>query len=903
MSNLAIGGRSRLFVWFVTLLFLASCGGGSGSNPAPTLQSIAVSPQNASVAAGLSQQFSATGVYSDGTSRALTGLTWSSSDNKVATVSSTGLATTLKQGSVAISATAGSIANSAPLAVSAAVPTSLSITPANASVTIGGSAPTKMSAILLYSDNSSVDVSATATWSVANPFAANIDNSGNVTALRTGYATIGAASGAFSASAVFVVTAQPRYLYFMSGTGRLASKAIIEPSSGQLRMTGYIPTGANNYSVFPCLTIGPANNFLYTGAYLNGGGEIQGYNVDPATGVLTPLSGSPFSQAAPVGCIDFEPSGKFAYAASGVNSATDLLTYSADAVTGALTMVNNQTLPGTPTRGAIDPIGKYLYLAVFSSDFMSASAVGYSIDSLTGALTAISGTPFSISNRAGTFTFHPSGNFLFMANSGGASLDTYSVDRSTGKITAVATISTCANPTPIRFSPDGKFAYTACSEDIAGDPNSASLESFAVAANGSLTHLDSAPASKVPLDLTMDPSGQFLYMTDQFPHIQAFRVGADGIAKFVRSFGIPPNPGATMVALGGASPVTYTPKDAYITSTTDNALLTYSVNGDGTLALSDTVSTSTASFSLSLWPWGSNIAMASAVPSPNLLAFPVMPQSGMPGGADHFGNAILAGGVAIDPSGQFAFGTDATQGVIYTYYQSGGFWGLITYLTTPPSTYFTAGAGAGPIALDPSGLLVYVGNQVDQSISAYQYWGTSPELFEAKGQFVAPYTDGSPFAIGAKPIALGIDPNEAFLYVVAGDKTLRAFAIDYISGGHLGQVASVALGGQPSGLAVEATGHFVYTGDSTGLKAFSVDSKSGALTPVTLSPAIPLANITGVWAEPGGAYLYVTTGAQNVAGAVWAYSIGSDGNLTAVSAQPVATPALPSSMTFADQIQ
>ena len=432
------------------------------------------------------------------------------------------------------------------------------------------------------------------------------------------------------------MTAEPRYLYFMSDAGRLASKAIIEPSSGQLRMTGYIPTGANNYSVFHCPTISPTNNFLYVGAYLNGGGEIQAYNLDPATGTLTPFSGSPFPQAAPVGCIDFEPSGKFAYAANGVNSSTDLLTYSADAVTGALTLANNQTLPGIPTRGAIDPIGKYLYLAVFSADYMSASAVGYSIDSLTGALTPISGAPFSLSNLSGTFTFHPSGNFLYMANSGGTSLDTYSVDRSTGKLTAVATISTRVNPTPVRFSPNGKFAYTACSEDGV-HPNSASVESFAVASNGSLTHLGSAPASQVPLDLSTDPSGQFLYMTGVVPQVQAFQVGTDGIAKFVRSFGIPPNPGATMVAFGGASPVTYAPRNAYITSTADNALLTYSVNSSGTLTISDTVSTSTPSFSLSLWPWGNNIAMASAVASPNLLAFPVMPQTGMPGSADHFG--------------------------------------------------------------------------------------------------------------------------------------------------------------------------------------------------------------------------------------------------------------------------
>jgi 6-phosphogluconolactonase (cycloisomerase 2 family) len=357
-----------------------------------------------------------------------------------------------------------------------------------------------------------------------------------------------------------------------------------------------------------------------------------------------------------------------------------------------------------------------------------------------------------------------------------------------------------------------------------------------------------------------------------------------------------------MFALGGASKVQYTPKTAYITSTADNTLSTYAVNGDGTLTPKQSVSTQTAFSSLSLWPWGTDIAMASAVPSPNVLAFPLS-ETGIPGSAYFFGNASTAGGVAIDPSGQFAFETDSAQGVVYTYLKTGVSWGLLTYQSTPPVTSFNAAAGAGPIAIDPSGFLVYVGNRLANSISAYQYWGTSPELVESTGQWVAPYTDGSPFSIGAAPLSLAIDPNETFLYVLCGDRTLRSFAIDYSSGGHITQKASVSLVGQPSGLTVEPTSHFVYSADSTGVSAFTVNPQTGAFTSISLSPAIALPNITGIYAEPAGQYLYVATGAANVPGAVFAYSISANGNLTPVSAQPVATPLLPSSMAFGDDIQ
>jgi DNA-binding beta-propeller fold protein YncE len=244
--------------------------------------------------------------------------------------------------------------------------------------------------------------------------------------------------------------------------------------------------------------------------------------------------------------------------------------------------------------------------------------------------------------------------------------------------------------------------------------------------------------------------------------------------------------------------------------------------------------------------------MSSAISPPNVLAFPLS-AAGLPGASDFFGDASLAGGVAIDPSGQFAFESDSSAGVIYTYGHRGGTWGLFTYIGNG-TTYnsFKAGAGAGPIAIDPSGFLVFVGNQIGKTISVYQYWGDSAELFESTGQCVQPYTDGSPFNVGANPLALAVDPNEVFLYVLCGDSTLRVFAIDYAAGGHIAQVAKVQLLGQPSGLAVEPKGQFIDTSDSSGVKAFAVNASSGALSPVALKPSIALANIKGIYAEPAG---------------------------------------------------
>src|SRR5215471_17082218 len=65
----------------------------------PALVSIALMPQNPTVAPGATLQFSATGTYADSSTRDLTNTaTWGSSATAVATISSTGLASSVSNG-------------------------------------------------------------------------------------------------------------------------------------------------------------------------------------------------------------------------------------------------------------------------------------------------------------------------------------------------------------------------------------------------------------------------------------------------------------------------------------------------------------------------------------------------------------------------------------------------------------------------------------------------------------------------------------------------------------------------------------------------------------------------------------------------------------------------------------
>ncbi len=111
------------------LLGLVACNGTSThQNNEPALQSITVSPPNASLSAGQQQQFSATANYSDGTSKDMSkSASWSSSDTTVATIDSSGIATAVKAGTVSITAAIQSKKGNSSLVVNAAT-TSLAIT-------------------------------------------------------------------------------------------------------------------------------------------------------------------------------------------------------------------------------------------------------------------------------------------------------------------------------------------------------------------------------------------------------------------------------------------------------------------------------------------------------------------------------------------------------------------------------------------------------------------------------------------------------------------------------------------------------------------------------------------------------------------------------------------------------
>jgi uncharacterized protein YjdB len=179
---------------------------------AVVLESLVVAPADPSVAKGRSQQFTATGTFSDATTQDLTTqVTWASADITVAQISnaagSAGLATTLAVGGTTISATLTGVTNSTSLTVTTAVLDSITVAPATANVIPGGKQ--QFTATGNFSDGTTQDLTSTATWASGNTAVATVSTSGTTRGQATGVAvgttTITATSGTVVGSATIVV--------------------------------------------------------------------------------------------------------------------------------------------------------------------------------------------------------------------------------------------------------------------------------------------------------------------------------------------------------------------------------------------------------------------------------------------------------------------------------------------------------------------------------------------------------------------------------------------------------------------------------------------------------------------------------------------------------------------------
>lgn len=171
----------------------------------PPLSSIAIAPQNPLVLQGNTQQFVVTGTYADGSTANLTNSSnWSSSASAIATINSTGLATTIALGTTTITASSGGLSSSTALNVTAAL-VSIAINPQSPSIASG--LKQTLAATGTYADGTTRDLTSLVNWSSSMVAVAAVSSTGLVTAASQGTTTISANLGDVSRSATLTVAA------------------------------------------------------------------------------------------------------------------------------------------------------------------------------------------------------------------------------------------------------------------------------------------------------------------------------------------------------------------------------------------------------------------------------------------------------------------------------------------------------------------------------------------------------------------------------------------------------------------------------------------------------------------------------------------------------------------------
>ena len=166
---------------------------------------VSITPSSLSMLAGDRQQLTATAQDANGTTLSGAAVVWASDKTSVASVNG-GQVTAVSVGSATITATVEGVVGSAPVTVGLVPAASVTIAPSSLTVTI---AQTGSLAATVRDANGNVLAGRGVSWATSNPLVATVSQSGVVTGLLPGPATITATSGTASGTAAVTVVPIP----------------------------------------------------------------------------------------------------------------------------------------------------------------------------------------------------------------------------------------------------------------------------------------------------------------------------------------------------------------------------------------------------------------------------------------------------------------------------------------------------------------------------------------------------------------------------------------------------------------------------------------------------------------------------------------------------------------------
>jgi DNA-binding beta-propeller fold protein YncE len=487
-----------------------ACSDGDGSHR-PSLASISVTPANPSIPMGLSQQFTATGTYSNGNVQDLNGsVVWASSKTDVATISSSGVAQSVTVGDTTVTASSGTVTGSTILTVTPPTLVSITVTPVNPEIALGDSQPFTATGTL--TDGSAQDLTKTATWSSSDANVLLLNNStgrnGVANTRGPGPVTVSATSGSIAgATAASVVRRTPQFLYATNMGSSDISAFSVDPATGTLSPIPGSPFATTNGAT--SIAVSRNFKFAYTADFASS--QISAFSIN-SDGSLTPVPGTPYAAGNGALSLAAHPKADYLYVSA---QGGEVMIFAIDPATGALHGKGSIDIGNAPQYSAMTSDGTRFYQTVSAT----AQIAGFSVSAGDGALTPVPDSPVSTGFFPRTIAVDPAGKFLYVTISSSFagpsnSVFAYSIDALTGALTGVpgSPFTTGENPVSAAVDATGRFLF------VANNANTASGNSVSVFSidyeTGALAAVPDAPfgTAPFPLFVAVDPSGQYVYV-------------------------------------------------------------------------------------------------------------------------------------------------------------------------------------------------------------------------------------------------------------------------------------------------------------------------------------------------------------------------------------------------------
>jgi 6-phosphogluconolactonase (cycloisomerase 2 family) len=301
-----------------------------------------------------------------------------------------------------------------------------------------------------------------------------------------------------------------------SGNGSVAAFTI-DPISGALTAVAgspYLPAELQPYA----LTLDPGGQYLYVANSKSGGVSTYGIGaggvltLDVSTASTGAASNRPFGLA-------LDPSGPYLYACSDDNPNGTLEAYAltGGVLTPASGLLATSTYPSgnIPYQIAVDPA----QALIFAANYFDSTMTGYSIGA-GGLLTPVTGSPFAFQGGVGVnqpygLAIYPARSTLYVTDALFGTVTQYSYTVG-GAITQRTSYQVGIAPNGLTIDPTGSFLYVSNSGD-------GTVSAFTVNADGTLVGVTGSPfvstttnipSSSTPTTVRVEPSGQFAYVAN-----------------------------------------------------------------------------------------------------------------------------------------------------------------------------------------------------------------------------------------------------------------------------------------------------------------------------------------------------------------------------------------------------